>query len=107
MTRPEPFGEQRDPRLEAVLRECLDGGNHDAFVARVMGQVRPRVSAWDELAKWARPGIAAAIVALALMGFWGALQLERAAAPTDVVEMAALGPIDSDGLIGVALGATR
>jgi len=105
--RSEPFGDQRDPRLDAVLRQCLDGGNHAAFVARVMGQVRPRVSAWDELARWARPGIAAAIVALALMGFWGALQLEQAAAPTDVVELAGLGSLDSDGLVGVALGVTR
>jgi len=107
MTRPEPFGDQRDPRLEVVLRECLDGGNHEAFVARVMGQVRPRVSAWDELARWARPGIAAAIVTLVLMGFWGALQLERVVVPPDGVELAGLEPIDSDGLVGVALGVTR
>ncbi|MDH4132637.1 MAG: hypothetical protein OEV95_12620 [Gemmatimonadota bacterium] len=107
MTHPEPFGDQRDPRLDAALRELLDGQAHEAFVARLMGQVMPRVSAWDELARWARPGIAAAIMALALMGIWGALQLERAAAPSDVVEMAGLEPLDSEGLVGVALGVTR
>ena len=107
MTHPEPFGDQRDPRLEGALRELLDGEYQEVFVARVMGQIKPRVSAWDELARWARPGIAAAVVALALMGIWGALQLERAVAPTDVVEMAGLEPLDSDGLVGVALGVTR
>jgi hypothetical protein len=107
MTHPEPFGDQRDARLDAVLRELLDGGNHEAFVTHVMGQIQPRVSAWDELGRWARPGIAAAIVALAMLGFWGALQIERSLAPTDVVEMAGLEPLDTDGLVGVALGATR
>jgi hypothetical protein len=107
MTHPEPFGDQRDPRLEAVLRELLDGGNHEAFAAQVMGQIQPRVSAWDELARWARPGIAAAIVALAMLGFWGVLQIERSVAPADLVEMAGLEPLDTDGLVGVALGVTR
>ena len=69
MTHAEPFGDQRDPRLDAALRELLDGGNHEGFVARVMGRIQPRVSAWDELAQWARPGIAAAIIDLAMLGF--------------------------------------
>jgi hypothetical protein len=107
MTHPEPFGDQRDPRLDAALRELLDGQSHEVFVARVMGLIKPRASAWDELARWARPGIAAAVVALAMLGVWGALQIERSVAPTDVVDMAGLEPLDTDGLVGVALGAIR
>jgi hypothetical protein len=107
MTHIEPFGSERDLGLAAALREQLDGTDHEAFVARVMGQVQHRVSAWDELARWARPGIAAAIIVLAMLGVWGALRLETEVAPTDVAEAAGLEPLDSDGLIGVALGTTR
>jgi hypothetical protein len=107
MTQPEPFGDERDPRVAAMLREQLDGTNHEAFVARVIGQLEYGVSAWEELARWARPGIAAAILTLAMLSAWGALQLETEAAPTDVAEAAGLEPLDSDALMGVALGTTR
>jgi len=107
MTHIEPFGSERDPRLAAALREQLDGTDHGAFVARVMGQVEHRVSAWDELARWARPGIAAAIIMLVMLGVWGALRLETGVTPMDVAEGTGLEPLDSDGLIGVALGTTR
>ena len=107
MTQPEPFGGERDPRLAAMLREQFDGADHAAFVARVRGQLEYSVSAWEELARWARPGIAAAILALVMLSAWGALQLETEAASTDVAEATGLEPLDSDALIGVALGTAR
>ena len=107
MTHPEPFRGERDPRLAAALREHLDGANHDAFVARVMGRIQDKASACEELVRWARPGIAAAIIVLVMLGFWGARQMETSTAPTNVAEVAGLEPLDSDGLIGVALGTAR
>lgn len=107
MTHPEPFGEARDPRLGTVLRAHLDGGAHDDFVARVMGRVEAQPNAWEELARWARPGVAAAIIALATLGFWGALELDASGAPAEVAEAAGLQAMDSDGLIGVALSSAR
>lgn len=107
MTEPELFGSERDPLLAAALREHLDGTRHGAFVGRVMARVQPRASAWEELARWARPGIAAAIITLVMLGAWAALQLETKALPTEVAEAAELEPLDSDALMGVALGAAR
>jgi hypothetical protein len=107
MTQQEPFGGERDPVLGAALREHLDATDHMAFVARVVARVQPRVSAWEELAHWARPGIAAAIIVLAMLGAWEAMRLETSVPPTDMAEGSGLEPLDSDGLIGVALGTTR
>jgi hypothetical protein len=107
MTQPEPFGDERDPRFAALLREELSGSNHAAFVARVMGDLEYQVSAWEELARWARPGIAAAILTLVMLSAWGALQLETESIPTEVAAAAELEPLDGDALIGVALGSTR
>jgi len=55
-----------------VLREVLDAGDNRVFVARVMAEiraldVRPFRSDWLEvLGAWARPGLAAAAVLVAL-----------------------------------------
>ena len=107
MTQSEPFGGERDPRIAALLRDQLDGSTHEAFVARVMGKLERQMSAWEELARWARPGIAAAIIMLVMLSAWAALQLETTATPTEVAEAAELEPLDSDALIGVALGTSR
>jgi hypothetical protein len=59
MTIPEPFDAGRDHALGRLLREHLDPGHHDAFVARFTAAWHaPRVS--DVLARWTRAGIAAA-----------------------------------------------
>jgi hypothetical protein len=60
MTTPEPFDATPDRALGQLLREHLDPGNHDAFVARLLA--RYPAPMWDELARWTRAGIAAAAI---------------------------------------------
>jgi hypothetical protein len=60
MTTPEPFDASPDRALGHLLREHLDPGNHDAFVARLMA--RHPAPMWDVLARWTRAGIAAAAI---------------------------------------------
>ena len=68
MTRePLPFDHRPDPALGAALRQALEPaeGSHTAFVARLLARVDdPRgTGSWDGvLARWARVGVAAAVV---------------------------------------------
>ena len=52
--------------LGAALRRVLDPGDHAAFVARVLAradEARVTVGSWDAvLARWARVGVAAAVL---------------------------------------------
>src|SRR5207248_2582678 len=70
MMDPLPFDHRRDAVLGRALREALDPGDAQAFVARVVavaGQVR--VASWDAvLARWARAGVAAALGPLRVRG---------------------------------------
>ena len=67
-----PFDHRPWQDLGRVLREVLDAGDNRVFVARVMAEiraldVRPFRSDWLEvLGAWARPGLAAAAVLVAL-----------------------------------------
>jgi hypothetical protein len=99
----EPFGDARDPRLAEALRDRLEAGGHDEFVSRVMGLVVTRVSPWEELARWARPGVAAAVLLLSAIGLWEALRAEPEAAPADSAQVAGM-EMDSDAIVGLALG---
>jgi hypothetical protein len=70
------FDHRPDPELGAALRRALDpaADNQAAFVARVMARydaalLEASVPTWEVLARWARPGIAAAVVAAVLGGF--------------------------------------
>jgi hypothetical protein len=69
MKEPLPFDHRPDRALGEALRHALDAEDDGvAFVARVMARAdRMRVGSWDAvLARWARPGVAAAVlVALA------------------------------------------
>ena len=71
MMDPLPFDHRRDGVLGRALREALDPGDAQAFVARVValaGQVR--VASWDAvLARWARAGVAAALVVALAAGY--------------------------------------
>ena len=71
MKDPLPFDHRADPALGKALREALDPGDAGAFTARVMalaGQVR--VPSWDAvLARWARTGVAAAVVVSLAAGY--------------------------------------
>jgi hypothetical protein len=68
------FEHTPDPVLGNALRSALQSGDQRAFVARVMARydaalAEATVPAWEVLARWARPGIAAALVAAVLGGF--------------------------------------
>lgn len=68
----ESFDHQPDPALGAVLREVLAPADTAAFVARVVAAAdrRPAPTV-DVLARWARVGIAAAILAALAAGLAG------------------------------------
>lgn len=61
-----------DPELGGLLRAHLEGLAPDQFVHRVMAGLPQRftLDSWDVLARWARPGIAAAAIITAALGAW-------------------------------------
>jgi len=64
------FDHRPDPELGALLRAALEPTDHAAFVARVMAVVERREApTLDVLARWARVGIAAAVLAAIAAGF--------------------------------------
>ena len=82
-----PFDGGPDPVLGAALRAALAPRDHAAFVARVMAAAErlpnPLVSV---LARWARLGIAAALLAALAAGFAvgrGGLSVEATTAGAD------------------------
>ncbi|MCU0620467.1 MAG: hypothetical protein MUC69_03055 [Gemmatimonadales bacterium] len=72
------IGPERDDPLGALLREALAGADDAAFAVRVRAALErePRDGTWEVLARWLRPGLAAAGL-LALLG--GAALLARVA----------------------------
>jgi hypothetical protein len=68
---PLPFGHRPDLVLGAALREALDPGDSGAFVARLLARAEHvRIGSWDAvLARWARVGVAAAIVFSVAAGY--------------------------------------
>jgi hypothetical protein len=75
MKDPLPFDHRPDPVLGKALRETLDpgeeGAGHGAFVAGVLARAEHvRVVSWDAvLARWARAGVAAALVVALAAGY--------------------------------------
>src|SRR5205823_155849 len=68
MKEPLPFDHRPDTLLGEALRQALDPGDVTPFVARVLARAAEvRIASWDTvLARWARAGVAAAVlVALA------------------------------------------
>ncbi len=67
-----PFDHRPWRDLGRVLREVLEAGDNRVFVARVMAKIRAldvrpfRNDWWEVLGAWARPGLAAAAVLVAL-----------------------------------------
>lgn len=61
---------ERDPVLGAALRAALEAGDDRAFVAGVRARLADAPSWWEVLGRWARPGLAAAVVLMALAGMW-------------------------------------
>jgi hypothetical protein len=70
-----PFDAKPDAELGHLLRECLEAPDPDAFAARVRAAIgaEPRAEregSWEILARWARPGLAAAAIVLLSLGMW-------------------------------------
>jgi hypothetical protein len=78
-----PFDHRPDRMLGDALRRALDAGGEGnaAFVARVLARAEQvRVVSWDAvLARWARAGVAAALVVALAAGY---LVGHAAAAPS-------------------------
>src|SRR5215472_5415330 len=96
----EPSDFRADPELAAALRAALEPKvDQAAFVARVLAQYdraleHATVPAFDVLASWFRPGIAAAAAALIAGFLLGRTVLAPAPASFD----AALAPLEGTGL---------
>jgi len=71
MKEPLPFDHRPDTALGDALRRVLDPGDAAPFVARVVARAEQvRVLSWDAvLARWARPGVAAALVVSLAAGY--------------------------------------
>ncbi len=93
------FDSRPDPTIGRLLRDHLSGKDHDAFVARVRDaarQGRPGspggLPEWELLARWFRPGIAAA-AAILVGALVGISQGERGGSIVSLAE--ALGPAEA------------
>ena len=64
-----PFDHRRDAELGAMLLEVLTPTDDAVFVRRVLARAGTSPTWWEVLDGWARPGLAAAMVLVALAGF--------------------------------------
>src|SRR5216110_3677415 len=71
MKDPLSFDHRPDLVLGKALREALDPGDAPVFIARVLAHAEHvRVASWDAvLARWARAGVAAALVVALAAGY--------------------------------------
>ena len=102
MKNPELFDHRPDPELGKALRAALERSDDSAFVARVMANYdraleQATVPAWEVLASWFRPGVAAAIVALIAGFLVGRVVLSGGEGDTASIEMA-MAPTEGPGL---------
>ncbi len=70
MTEEMPFGNEPDRELGSLIREAYADRDPEPFLARMRGSLEglpPRVSQWDVLAMWARPGVVATAAAAAFL----------------------------------------
>jgi hypothetical protein len=108
MTTGESFDVTRDPELADALRRVLSQSDDQAFAARVVARLPERATLWDQLARWARPGIAAAFLGGALLGYWLVLREPESDPREPAAELAATDrPLDEEELMGVILGSIR
>jgi hypothetical protein len=69
MTGHSPFDHAPDPAFGEALREVLEVGDDAAFVRGVLERARTVEPWWEVLGDWARPGVAAALLAVAAGAF--------------------------------------
>jgi hypothetical protein len=84
MNQTSPFDHRPDPVLGAALRAALATDDDAAFARRVVVAADADLGGaglwYQELSAWARPGLVAALLAVAAMGFWlGAMAQGRGA----------------------------
>lgn len=104
----EPFDSGRDPELGDALRRLLTQQDDPAFAARVVARLPDRATLRDQLARWARPGVAAAVLLAALGGYWLGLRQEDQRDSEPAPELAATDrPLNGEELMEVMLGTTR
>jgi len=98
-----PFSHERDAELSTALSAALDAGDHTAFTARVLaGLESARAPSWDtELSRWARVGVAAALVVV-IAGYLMSQSARPAAAEPPTVEEAIVAPPVADAFIVAA-----
>ena len=105
MKDPLPFDHLPDLVLGRALREALDPGDAQAFTARVMalaGQVR--LPSWDAvLARWARTGVAAALVVALAAGYFVGRTAASPAAARPTVSDVLIAPPAHPGEVEVVL----
>jgi hypothetical protein len=77
MTVHSPFDHAPDPAIAEALREVLDVHDDPAFVRAVLERTRTPAPFWEVLGDWARPGVAAALLLVAV----GSFVLGRLVAP--------------------------
>jgi hypothetical protein len=106
MKDPLPFDHRPDLVLGSALREALDPGDARVFTARVLAMAaQVRVPSWDAvLARWARAGVAAALViALAAGYFVGRATAAPPAAARPTVSDVLIAPPAHPGEVEVVL----
>ena len=74
-----------DEVLGRLLRDSLEGENPGGFEARVREalHLEHRDSAFDVLARWTRPGLAAAALLALAVGLWLGIAMGRQSAALD------------------------
>jgi hypothetical protein len=107
------FDHLPDPELAAALRAALEpADNQAAFVAGVMARYdealeRATIPAWEVLAAWSRPGIAAAVAAALISGFmFGRTLISRngsIAGETPAAIDAAMAPAEGPGFAALVM----
>ena len=91
MTSGDPFDSRPDLVLGSLLRRHLDGdGDHAAFAARVLARLPEPGNLWEVLARWTRPGFAAAVLAAAMTGYWLGLREADSDNPEPAAELAVI-----------------
>lgn len=102
-----PFEAERDPALGAMLTEALTPADSASFTSRVLASLGARRNSWDVLASWARPGIAAGLVAVTMLGYWLVVQHSNGPAPRASELLAAEQGFDGGRVMDVVLGTRR
>lgn len=102
-----PFDAGPDRELGDLLRQALTPAGQVEFVSRVLARLPESRTLWDVLAGWARPGIAAAILLAAALGWWLVPRVANSVAPSAAEVLAADQPLDRDAMTSVVLGTGR